>query len=242
MPPASTAPTATDGANLPAGENDDDENKTNVKRTFKHLPVPKFTGTQDDWDDWSYKFESICAGLDDRLCLLMKVSEVHVGQFYDLDCETWELGDEGIKPKSGEPDAVKLSRELHQQLVANCNGQAATLVKTNRLMKNGFETWRLLYQHYSVRNAAKSRMMMQKILNFKLSKDDYKQFLTDLTSWEALMLEYDDLTKEKMKDYVKMAHLIDKCPETVADHLNLHPEISEYNKVSLLVKNFEKQI
>ena len=59
---------------------DEDEGAEGVytglpRRAFKHVPVPNFPGLLEDWDDWSYRFDSVVTGLDDRLDTMLRETE-----------------------------------------------------------------------------------------------------------------------------------------------------------------------
>ena len=200
--------------------------------------------SQDNWDDWSYKFDSVCGSLDDGLCKLMRKAEITTTEITDQSVKDWELEAAENAPQPGQVDCVKLTRELHQQLVAYCNGQAATIVKSNRTLKNGVETWRRLFAHFAVRNTVKAQNLLVKIMSTDFPKgtndSSLREFLLKFTEWEGLITEYECTANKTMPDDHKIAHLKVRCPTAVADHLSLHPEIDTWSAVSALVRNFVK--
>ena len=108
------------------------------KKVFKQIPLPRFDGLQENYDDWSYRFDAICASIDERLCKLLTWTTQQTDVINDLDLESWKLIAENKVTDTSLPSAVKLSRELHTQLVNCCSGTAANIVKSNKTIKNGF--------------------------------------------------------------------------------------------------------
>ena len=64
---------------------------TYEKRTFKQIPLPKFDGLQENYEDWSYKFDAICVSIDERLCKLLTWTTEQTDVIHDTDLESWEL-------------------------------------------------------------------------------------------------------------------------------------------------------
>lgn len=120
-----------------------------------------------------------------------------------------------------------------------CSGTAANIVKSNKTIKNGFETWRLLYQHYSTRNTAKARILQNEVNSFEIP-DQLQDFLAKLIEWEAKITEYETASKVLMTDEHKLSTMINKGPEQIRDHLLLNPQINRWADVHSLIVNFVK--
>ena len=64
---------------------------TYEKRTFKQIPLPKFDGLQENYEDWSCKFDAICVSIDERLCKLLTWTTEQTDVIHDIDLKSWEL-------------------------------------------------------------------------------------------------------------------------------------------------------
>ena len=147
--------------------------------------------------------------------------------------------DKKTPPHQGTVTTLTPCRELHQQLVSFCNGDAATIVKSNRTGKNGFETWRRLYEHYAVKDSIKGRKLLFKVMSTRFSTD-YTTVLLEFTQLQALISEYHTASGRMPDDKLKITHMSQYAPTALVEHLSLNPSISTWSEVCGLIVNFTK--
>jgi hypothetical protein len=151
-----------------------------------------------------------------------------------------ELTDEDLVEKSNAEltkARVTFSRKLHYFL-ALITEDAAKLVVRQNTSANGFETWRLLSQKFTLPGTTRDVGLLSQILGFSFSDGDFQK---DFDKWEDLKKKYERDTKSTIPDSVLIALLVSKTKGALLTHLrlnlaglktyqNLREEILQYHK------------
>ena len=140
---------------------------------------PPFSGRQEDWAEWRFKFLSAM----DLLAIgrYMRLAEsverpVTVAEMSDLTRQKSEL--------------------LHAILVAVCNGKALTLLKLVR-GSNGLEVWRILAEEYAPKAVLRYASMLSSLL--KPTFHDHA-FVEEWLAWEVKISRYEEAGGKPIPD------------------------------------------
>ena len=82
------------------------------------------------------------------------------------------------------------------------------------------EAWRSLHREYAPAVGGRFANMLRSVLNPKQWKSG-SDFRVALTSWDNLVLEYEQSSKEKLSDHLKIAIILEHTPPRIAESLRL---------------------
>ena len=197
------------------------------------LPLPgKFSGRYEDWEDWSWTFKTY-----------MNMMEPTLAPYMDSCCDmALELTDEDLKDPDSEQitkSRVLFSRKLHY-LLALITEDAAKLVVRQNLTGNGFETWRLLCQKFTLPGTTRDVGLLSQILGFSFSESDFQK---DFDRWEDLKKKYERDTKSTIPDSVLIALLVGKTRGALLTHLRLNlAGLKTYQKLREEILQYHKTV
>ena len=164
------------------------------------IPLPRpFSGKYEDWEDWSWTFKTY-------LHMMEPVLAPYVDKAEDLPLEIADadLAEEGNEQLSRQK--LAFSRKLHYLLALIAKDGAKLIVKQNT-NSNGFETWRLLSQKFTLPGTTKDVGLLSQIMNFSFKTQDFEK---DSDRWENLKKKYERQTKSLIPDSVLVALLLGK--------------------------------
>ena len=127
--------------------------------------VPQFSGKDQDWGEFCFRFESYTALLG--LESMMEIASSHRGPI--------------VMDGEGE-DAKTASRTLFHLPVQTTEGKALKLLRACP-RNNGAEAWRLLKSEYEPAIAGRFAAVLQSLLSPAFSPN--RDFLEQLTEWET---------------------------------------------------------
>ena len=140
------------------------------------LPLPhKFTGKYEDFEEWSWTLKTYMSMLDTSLAPLMDKLEDMPLVITDEDLKV-ENDDAATKAR------VTFSRKLHYLLAMLTEDSARLLVRQNA-SGNGFETWRLLSQKFTLPGTIRNVGLLSQLLSYTFTETDFQ---TDFDRWEDL--------------------------------------------------------
>ena len=176
------------------------------------LPLPpKFSGRYEDWEDWSWTFKTYMNMMEPTLAPYME-------QIQDMPLE---LTDDDLVEKGNDAltkARISFSRKLHYFL-ALITEDAAKLVVRQNTSTNGFETWRLLSQKFTLPGTTRDVGLLSQILGFSFSDGDFQK---DFDKWEDLKKKYERDTKTTIPDSVLIALLVSRTKGALLTHLRLN--------------------
>ena len=150
---------------------------------LKLNPPPPFSGAIEHWEEWSWQFKSYVALFKPHMSKLLESVEGKSDTITDKYLEDREK-DNNPTFQQGDPSKrlpyqlVMFSKQLHYLLAQLTQEAAKTTVRLN-MDGNGFETWRALYERFSLPDRARSVNYLSRIIDHKLRDS---QFETDLQS------------------------------------------------------------
>ena len=149
---------------------------------FKLPPPKNFSGKQEDWDDFSYRFKAYMVMRNHKFERFFNVAET----------ATAELTSENFRGEGGvvDEEGIKLSHELHYMLIHVCEGSAASLIRQSD-SRHGVETWRKLHAHFSMRATVTSMGRLASILDVDFKHND---FVNDFLKWEEEIQKFEKET------------------------------------------------
>lgn len=109
---------------------------------------------------------------------------------------------------------------------------------------NGFETWRLLCQKFTLPGTARDVGLLSRIQGYFFNESDV---LIDFDKWVDLEKKYERDTKSTIPDSVLIAFLVSKTRRTLLTHLRLNlaglktfkqfrEEIVQYHKIVRVIQ------
>ncbi|CAE8742532.1 unnamed protein product [Polarella glacialis] len=172
---------------------------------FKGLArPPTFSGRDQDWPEFRYRFESLATllGFDQLLDQASKVG------FDGLDVDLFT-----------EEDYAK-SRFVHAILVQLCSGKALSLVKLTPKV-NGFDAWSALVHEYEPELVSRYCALLAAILTPEWAPTT--SFIEQLIEWERLVSRYELSSGQRLAESVKCAVILRWAPDTVKEVLKTLP-------------------
>ena len=118
----------------------------------------------------------------------------------------------------GDTELVEFSRHLHRLLTRITSGSAQLVVRRN-VELNGFETWRLLTEKFSLPGTAPDISLLNRILEFKFGTEQFEQ---DLSEWETLKTEYETQAETALPDSILVTTLLSRTTGTLRQHLKMN--------------------
>ena len=148
------------------------------------LAPPLFDGDYSKYEDWKHKFIAYMALQHSDYTTLLKSSETATTVLIDayLQASAW-LDDEARRWTS-------MSRDLRYILINICSGSAATVVRQQGVVgdNNGFETFRVLHQRFSIPIGTRSMGYLTTLLkpNFEEQtlEENFLQWEYDIARYE----------------------------------------------------------
>ncbi|CAE8693048.1 unnamed protein product, partial [Polarella glacialis] len=172
---------------------------------FKGLArPPTFSGRDQDWPEFRYRFESLATllGFDQLLDQASKVG------FDGLDVDLFT-----------EEDHAK-SRFVHAILVQLCSGKALSLTKLTPKV-NGFDAWSALVHEYEPELVSRYCALLAAILTPEWVPTT--SFIEQLIEWERLVSRYELSSGQRLSESVKCAVILRWAPDTVKEVLRTLP-------------------
>ena len=196
---------------------------------FKLFPPAAYGGDFDKWDDWAWQLKRY-------ISLYKPVAKQLMDRVETLNTVVTDAAtDDFDTAHGGTLRLTEFSRQLHYLLAQITEGSARVTVRMND-DDNGFETWRLLNERFSLPNRAKGVTLLTKILEFRFREN---QFETDLTDFITLKTKYEKATGNVMDDDVLVATLINKTTGSLQQHLRLNVStLTGFEEVLAIIKQY----
>ena len=118
------------------------------------LPLPPvFSGNPEDWEEWHWNFT-----------IYVSLFDPSIGELSRRSCTTMIAS----FPQERRIELLRFSRTLHV-LLADLTSGAVKLVVRQNVVGNGFETWRRLFQKFSMPNATREHALLAQVLDWKFN-------------------------------------------------------------------------
>ena len=120
---------------------------------LRFLPPRNFSGKEEDWDLFQYKFKAY-----------MNLAHINFSGLVKL---AQEAGSTPITFDIGiDDDEIALSNILQNALISLCDGPAARIVQRQAELGNGADSWRALCNIYSTSTRSRATGRMTNILQW----------------------------------------------------------------------------
>ena len=159
---------------------------------LRFSPPPTFDGDINNFEDWKRRFKAY-----------INLYHNDIGNAMDRA----ETADNVITDDLFTEEQLRTSRVLHYALLTNTSGTAAVTVQQNG-NGNGFESWRLLCNRFSIPSAARSMGRLQQILI--ITFNEQQPFEPQLSAWETLINRYETDVGTPLADQVKLGLLMSR--------------------------------
>ena len=200
------------------------------------LPLPEtFSGNPADWEEWSWNFKAYISMFETGAVTLMDRAELRADAFLDEHLQvTLDTGDVDAEQTA---NRVLFSRKLHYLLSQLVKDSAKLIVRQNE-DSNGFETWRRLYQKFSLPGATRSTSLLTQLLDFKFNPATFEQ---DFNVWETIKTRYERQSDQPLPDGVLVATLLNKTTGALQQHLRLNARtLQTYAQVREVILEYHR--
>ena len=134
-------------------------------------------------------------------------------------------------------ELAEFSRHLHRLLTRITSGSAQLVVRRN-VELNGFETWRLLTEKFSLPGTAPDISLLNRILEFKFGTEQFEQ---ELSEWETLKTEYETQAETALPDSILVRTLLSRTTGTLQQHLRMNVRLLDtYDTVRNLITEYHQ--
>ena len=179
------------------------------------LPLPdEFDGKMKQWQEWSWQVKAYVSLFEVEALRVLVNAEVADASITDDALKCLKASDSEL----GDTELVEFSRHLHRLLTRITSGRAQLVVRRN-VELNGFETWRLLTEKFSLPGTAPDISLLNRILEFKFGTEQFEQ---DLSEWETLKTEYETQAEMALPDSILVRTLLSRTTGTLRQHLKMN--------------------
>ena len=178
------------------------------------LAPPFFDGDYSKYEDWKHKFIAYMALQHSDYTRLLKSSEAATTVLTNADLQTSASDDDEARPWTS------MSKDLHYILINICSGSATTVVRQQGVVgdNNGFETFRVLHQRFSLPFGARSIGYLTTLLKPKFEEQSFEE---NFLQWEYDVAGYELDNGQALPDTVKIAILLNETKGALQQHLQL---------------------
>ena len=198
------------------------ESRPDGKIVGKYFRSDVFSGTQTQWDDWSFAF---------KRCVRSQSPETF------KEMVVWEAATDDVDEETELPEAMeKRSAELYDVLCQYCTGEALMIVRSVDDMR-GIRAWQKLFKKYNPKTMARGLRVLVEAVNPPKAKG-----LHDVESavarWEEKSKILATQFGEKLSDRMKMGIFTSIMPIVIQDYIYTHVEKdTEYEELKEKVRS-----
>lgn len=174
--------------------------------------LPTFSGEQNEFHDWKFKFEVSMSLLQLREGMEAAIRIQGPIDFSDLSAE-----------------AQYKARVLFAILVQQVTGKALSIAKLVD-SENGFEAWRRICSEYDPESNVRSSKMLVSILRPNFA-DDLEGFSKGLLDWEFSVKKWEMLSHYALPDFIKIAVIQGAAPKSIEPFLLYQEEFRVYQEM-----------
>ena len=179
------------------------------------LPLPdEFNGKMEQWQEWSWQVKAYVSLFEVEALRVLVNAEVADASITDDALKCLKANDSEL----GDTEIVEFSRHLHRLLTRITSGSAQLVVRRN-VELNGFETWRLLTEKFSLPGTAPDISLLNRILEFKFGTEQCEQ---ELNEWETLKTRYERQAETALPDSILVTTLLSRTTGTLQQHLRMN--------------------
>eukprot|EP00971_Amphidinium_carterae_P052214 1027960-Amphidinium_carterae.1 len=190
----------------------------------KLIGRPQKLTTNTVWSDWIFEFENYLVCVDANYQEELRQAAIHGGPV-------------GLPT---EPNRQARSHSLYAVLASLVTGKALDIVKTQRDLRKGFESWRRIVHEYEPPNNSRRLALLAELLE-AASLDGTsrpEQFAVKLLRWEERIREYERFP-DCTFDAEKKAILLKRAPAELATFLRVTvSETSTYEEIRDRVEGY----
>ena len=196
---------------------------------IKLFPPPVYSGESEKWDDWSWQLKSYVSLYKPSAQFMMDRLEGR-----DEVCTDQHIEDYETTNAPGQA-LIAFSRQLHYLLAQITDGPARLVVRLNE-GGNGFETWRKLYDRFSLPDRARGVSLLSRLLDFKLRDATFE---ADLTEFISLKNKHEKATGKPLDDDLLVTLMVNKTSGSLQQHLRLNVDaLTTFSDVLSITKQY----
>ena len=198
------------------------------------LPLPdEFDGKMEQWQEWSWQVKAYVSLFEVEALRVLVNAEVADASITDDALKCLKASDSEL----GDTELVEFSRHLHRLLTRITSGSAQLVVRRN-VELNGFETWRLLTEKFSLPGTAPDISLLNRILEFKFGTEQFEQ---ELSEWETLKTRYETQAETALPDSILVTTLLSRTTGTLQQHLRMNVGLLDtYDTVRNVIAEYQQ--
>ena len=198
------------------------------------LPLPdEFNGKMEQWQEWSWQVKAYVSLFEVEALRVLVNAEVADASITDDALKCLKASDSELR----DTELVEFSRHLHRLLTRITSGSAQLVVRRN-VELNGFETWRLLTEKFSLPGTAPDFSLLNRILEFKFGTEQFEQGLSE---WETLKTEHKAQTETALPDSILVTTLLSRTTGTLRQHLKMNVRLLDtYDAVRNVINAYHQ--
>ena len=198
------------------------------------LPLPdEFNGKMEQWQEWSWQVKAYVSLFEVEALRVLVNAEVADASITDDALKCLKASDSEL----GDTELVEFSRHLHRLLSRITSGSAQLVVRRD-VELNGFETWRLLTEKFSLPGTAPEISLLKRILEFKFGTEQFEQ---DLSEWETLKTKYERQAETALPDSILVTTLLSRTTGTLQQHLKMNVRLLDtYDTVRNVITEYQQ--
>ena len=197
------------------------------------LPLPdEFNGKMEQWQEWSWQVKAYVSLFEVEALRVLVNAEVADASITDDALKCLKASDSEL----GDTELVEFSRHLHRLLTRITSGSAQLVVRRN-VELNGFETWRLLTEKFSLPGTAPDISLLNRILEFKFGTEQFEQ---ELSEWETLKTRYETQAETALPDSI-LVTMLSRTTGTLQQHLRMNVRLLDtYDTVRNVIAEYQQ--
>ena len=198
------------------------------------LPLPdEFDGKMEQWQEWRWQVRAYVSLFEVEALRVLVNAEVADASITDDALKCLKASDSELE----DTELVEFSRHLHRLLTRITSGSAQLVVRRN-VELNGFETWRLLTEKFSLPGTAPDISLLNRILEFKFGTEQFEQ---ELSEWETLKTRYETQAETALPDSILVTTLLSRTTGTLQQHLRMNVRLLDtYDTVRNLITEYHQ--
>merc|ERR1712074_147664 len=167
-----------------------------------------FSGKMEHFSVWTFRFKRHIAGLYEKSEEILEWAASQPGEITAMDIT-----------QHSNHQAAEISEVIYYLVTRHANGEALELAKLVP-RNNGAELWRKMSRRYDPRTSVKRAALLNTIIQQKAVATE--ELGRTLDKWLARAKTYEDRTRAKLQDDLKMTIIQNMRPEALRIHLELN--------------------
>ena len=216
-------------ANGTANISNETKRRLNITTYKGFSDVPVFSGTHDEYEDWSFKLRTFLSTEEKWFGILLKTVESLDREVKDYDIDDFV---QNSPPEVTTELADWMNTQLYNVLTLKTKDNPLQTVKNvaDEEDVRGIAAWVKLLRSYKGKNANRSQQLAERVHNIK-RVISYGDVLPRMEKWEASLKEHEKDTQKEVADVTKANCLRNMVPNELHSDLTKMSHLVQYDDV-----------